>query len=145
MSHARPAFTDLWGRSSTLVFDVRRCDAADTFRQWTDQLCAAAEERRSTVAINQAKVLLVDHYFAFTTTVDMAHLTDSMGPDADHDCIYQVFVAAYDRLRRSELTLKPPRLDPDIVEVTVREQPAAARKPLDGIIFGAHERDAEFG
>ena len=145
MSHARPAFTDLWGRSGTLVFEVRRCEAADTFRQWTEQLCTAAEDRRAAVAINQAKVLLLDRYFAFTTTVDVAHLSESMGLDADHDCLYQVFVAAYDRLRRAELTLQPPRLDPDIVEVTIREQPAAARNPLDGVIFGSYERDAEFG
>lgn len=85
-----------------------RCNFAQGFFEWANELCANASERKSTVFVNQAKVLLLDKYFEWRAFVPKSHRNRIGG--SGHICVFQVFAEAYERLKVLELSITPPML-----------------------------------
>jgi hypothetical protein len=83
------------------------CVHAAKFNTWAQELCVGATQDPSVVKINQGKVLLVDKYMQWKTSVPKRH---RLYTGSGHDCIFHVFETAYDRLRVLELSLTPPML-----------------------------------
>jgi hypothetical protein len=111
-----PSFEDRWERYTSGEF-LKRDQAADDdycayarqFAEWTAELAARATQYADAVAINQAKVQLVDKYFEWRAYVPKAHRLRT-GRRAGHTCIFHVFVEAYHALKVAELALTPPLL-----------------------------------
>lgn len=82
------------------------CVFAQQFAQWAENLVTDAGGSLSLVAIQQAKIQLLDKYFEWRASVPKNH-RDRVG-SSGHYCIFQVFVSAYDTLRMVELSLTPP-------------------------------------
>lgn len=101
------------------------CAYAQKFDEFASALCASVEEqakRRAPAAlgaINQSKILLLDMYYNYRSSVPQAH-RDKV--TKAHRCILQVFNEAYQRIRIAELSLTPPMLflpepSPPVVKV----------------------------
>lgn len=112
--------------------DDDMCVYARRFEAWTRQLCE--EHRGSIVAINQAKVLLLDKYFEWRAYVPRPHR--NRVSEHSHRCIWHVFEDGYRVLRVLELGLKPPMLFlPPSPSSPVQPQPAP-KPQLLGITLG---------
>ena len=85
------------------------CPYARRFNAWAEQLCAAALQEASVVAIHRSLVFLVDRYWAWYVLVPTKHRTHT-GASSSHTCIFHVFQTAYERLKVVELALAPPPL-----------------------------------
>lgn len=120
------------------------CLDARQFAAWATDLYTAASNRWSEVAINQAKVLLIDRYFRYFEAVGPEHQRVGHDPDADHECIFRVFADAYARLRELELTLRPPPLDRP-ARSRRKAPPAAADPWLSQVIFGVAPAEPDNG
>ena len=83
------------------------CRYAQAFSGWAAQALDLGEEP-NVVAVNQAKVLLVDKYFDYFSVVPKRHRYHSS--PRGHICIFQVFLQYYQQLRALELSLTPPML-----------------------------------
>lgn len=105
------SFEELWNRAEEFELpdaEAEICIFARKFSEWTRELCASSTQSASLVAINQAKILLIDKYFEWRSVVPKAHRNRMSG--GGHICIFQVFEQAYITLRAVELALTPPML-----------------------------------
>lgn len=105
-------YNSLWESRPPIEFSKPSralCKFAEQFSTWAEKLYEAVEQDPSVVFINQAKVLLIDQYFAYYTSVSRSH-QDHIGNRNGHKCIYQVFRETYFQLRTIELSLTPPML-----------------------------------
>jgi hypothetical protein len=103
---------NLWGDFSAQA-QPHYCAYAARFKQWTETLCASVGEAarygnaKAAVAVNQAKVLLVDKYFEWRAAAPKAHRNRT---GEGHTCLFHVFDETYRTLRAIELSLTPPLL-----------------------------------
>jgi hypothetical protein len=116
------------------------CDHAETFLAWAGDLVKAAVDRGGSVALNQAKLFLLDRYFGWVDSIPKRHRS-RLGRTS-HVCVTQVFEAMYRKLRSAELDLSPPPLavEPPPPRI-IRDVP---RGRLDGLLIGDIDDD-EFG
>lgn len=85
------------------------CEDAKAFYRWTQSnLEEHLRRHNDAVGINQGMLMLVKQYFRWRGCVSKPH-RNQIG-DRGHICIFHVFEAAYQRLRRAELALNPPML-----------------------------------
>ena len=103
------------------------CPFAQEFSKWTDILFQVITKEPSVIAINQAKVQLVDKYFSWFIYVPKNHRF-RLGMRG-HTCIFQVFVDAYVQIKEIELSITPPLL---------YEPPPPQ---IAGIFLGEHDED----
>lgn len=102
-------FDVIWSRFDDFKFSeepVELCRYARSFSDWAVQVLDVSQD--SIVALNQAKVLLVDKYFEYFSIVPKRHRYH-FSPRG-HVCIFQVFLEFYQRLKARELALSPPML-----------------------------------
>lgn len=99
-----------------------KCYYAARFLEWAETLCS--ENGWSVVAVNQAKVLLIDKYFEWRNSVPKTH-RDRTG-ERGHFCIFHVFEHAYRKLRLKELSMTPPMLFVPEVKAEPRMRPIPA-------------------
>jgi hypothetical protein len=106
------SFNNLWNRNDEFTIPEEKpnlCVYAQKFSEFTEPLCANAARTASVVAVNQAKVLLLDKYWEWYRVVPLRHR--SVGSlNGRHTCIFGVFELAYNRLKLIELALTPPML-----------------------------------
>jgi hypothetical protein len=105
------SFDALWNRWRGFTFPAQPpdlCPSAQQFAVWAEGLCNTVEQERDIVSVNQSKVLLLDRYFAYRSSVPNAH-KNRIGA-VGHFCIFHVFELAYNRLRIVELSITPPLL-----------------------------------
>lgn len=121
-------FDDLWGKNSFELPEKSEdfCQYAQQFHEWAADLCTQAAEDPSVVFVNQAKVLLVNRYMDWYSSVPKAH-QDHIGTRSSHTCIFQVFLRSYAKLRQLELSLTPPLLfEPPEAEPQPQPKPVRA-------------------
>src|SRR5687768_7923552 len=106
---------------AALMADIPRLEAADPaaaqacsfarqYEQWVGGLVRPLQSTSSPLAVNQAKLLLTDKYFAWRAVVPASH-RNRLAP-VGHRCIFHVFLETYERLLALELALTPPPLTP---------------------------------
>lgn len=112
-----PSFESLWnshadfGQHQQDAEVPKICSYAKKFQEWATKLCSDATSSYHQVAINQAKIFLVDRYYEWRTVVPRDHRYYIGGARAGaHICIFQVFEDAYGQLRLAELGIDPPLL-----------------------------------
>ncbi len=103
-------FEDLWPPNQGSMFegDDSLCAFAEHFLEWAEDLAAEATDGSDQVAVNQAKVQLLDRYFEWRATVPKTHR--NRVSESGHTCIFHVFEGTYYVLRAVELSLTPPLL-----------------------------------
>jgi hypothetical protein len=127
-------FEDLW--KSIPDFQLpepkpKYCVYAHHFWEWATQLTTGVAKNPNVVAVNRAKITLMDKYFEWRNSVSRSH-RDRLG-NTSHTCIYQVFVDAHDQLRVVELSLTPPPLYlPEAIEEAEPDE-------VTGIFIGENE------
>jgi hypothetical protein len=84
------------------------CPFAEQFAAWAESVCARAEAG-DLVAIQGAKVRLTDKFWEWRVAVPKRHRSLA-GSSRGHVCLFEVFEAAYYRLKVAELALVPPLL-----------------------------------
>jgi hypothetical protein len=105
---------DMWGELSPQM-PASRCPYAAQFAVWTEALCSNVEQdaRRPTpagiIAVNQGYVLLLTKFFEWWYILPKVHRT-RLNTSRGHTCVFQVFEAAFQRLKALELSLTPPLL-----------------------------------
>lgn len=110
MDTNRPLFEEIWSRFDDFEFaeeSVKYCRFAQAFSDWVDR-ALDIDGNLDIVAVNQAKVLLVDKYFEFFNVVGKGHRYH-FSPRG-HFCIFHVFLKTYQELKALELSLTPPLL-----------------------------------
>ena len=136
---------DLWGEFSPQA-PSPYCPYATKFKQWTETLYASVgqavqdDSSGAAVAVNQAKVLLVDKYFEWRSAAPKAHRNRT---GEGHICLFHVFDETYRTLRAVELSLTPPLL---FLPPPPAEPPPQPVYKLTGIPLGdieAVEEDEE--
>jgi len=105
-------FNTLWDRNNDFELQepVNLCRHARAFSDWADWATQVLglNNNPNIVAVNQAKVLLVDKYFEWYSVVPKRH-RHRLG-NRGHTCIFQVFLQVYQQLKALELSLTPPML-----------------------------------
>jgi hypothetical protein len=105
----------LWGEFSPSS-QPQYCAYAARFKEWADALCAAVAQdfqkngkngASAVVAVNQAKLLLVDKLFEWRSIAPKSHRNYT---GEGHCCILRIFDDCYRALRAIELSLTPPLL-----------------------------------
>src|SRR5687767_9305832 len=102
----------LWGDFSPSP-QPQPCAYALRFKKWAEALCLSVGEAvrqdgaGAVVAVNQAKVLLVDKYFEWRAAAPKAHRNRT---GEGHTCLFHVMDETYRTLRAIELSLTPPLL-----------------------------------
>jgi hypothetical protein len=110
MDTQRPLFDTIWERFDDFEFSeetVRLCRFAQAFSDWAS-LVLDLGPNPNIVAVNQAKVLLVDKYFEYFSIMPKRHRYH-FSPRG-HVCVFQVFLQSYQHLKAIELSLTPPML-----------------------------------
>lgn len=110
MSNQLP-FTELWDHQEFHLPDeeqVKICSSARKFGEWCDPLINEAVRQKDPIALNQAKIHLVDRYFNWRGSVTKSHR--ELVRDENHICIWHIFERAYQQIRAAELVLTPPQL-----------------------------------
>lgn len=96
-----------------IVLDIPQvdtpCEFAQKFTQLADMVLATLEGTNQLVHVNRAKILITDQYFRVRRTLPIYH-QDTTNYN-NHPCIYQAFVAAYERLEKKELEVAPPAFE----------------------------------
>lgn len=111
MAHTDDLFSSIWRRQQEAAEEPPpdvRCTYAQRFAAWAEELCRDFLPKRDLVALNQAKLLLVDKYFEWRVYVPKSHRY-RMG-DNGHTCIFHIFEACYQQIKLTELALSPPKL-----------------------------------
>ena len=125
---AKVNVNDMWHRHEDFAFaeavEETYCEAAKAFAPWVDDLMERTTASGSAIAVNQAKVLLLDRYWAWYASLPQKH-RNHIGQRSRHTCIFQVFSEGYMRLRALELSITPPR---------VIEQPPSLPTPRPSIV-----------
>ena len=85
------------------------CEFAEKITHLADMVLATLENTNQLVHVNRAKILITDQYFRVRRTLPIYH-QDTTNYN-NHPCIYQAFVAAYERLERKELEVAPPAFE----------------------------------
>lgn len=110
MDDNRPLFDAIWSRFDDFDLSedsVSYCRYARAFSDWVSQTLDIGGGL-DIVAVNQAKVLLVDKYFEYFNVVGKQHRYH-LSPKG-HFCIFHVFLKSYQQLKALELSLTPPLL-----------------------------------
>ena len=105
-----PSFESIWSQFDDFEFSIdddEMCIFAKEFGKWVEDLCERIMEP-NLVAINQAKVQLLDKYFEWRNLVPKIHRNKIS--QVGHQCIFHVFETAYILLRAAEVSLMPPML-----------------------------------
>lgn len=85
------------------------CEFAQFFNTWVEWLFKEIiSDKPTVISVNQAKILLADKYFEWRSLVPKSH-RDRISYRG-HNCIFQIFVQAYERIKLIELSLTPPML-----------------------------------
>jgi hypothetical protein len=112
MKTAEEMTAELWGDFNPSP-PPTYCAYGRQFKVWVDALCAAVAQdvqqngAGAVVAVNQAKVLLVDKLFEWQAAAPKAHRNYT---GEGHTCILRVFSDCYRALKAFELSLTPPLL-----------------------------------
>ena len=110
--NAEEIAADLWGDFNSPQAQPH-CAYATRFKEWTETLYASVgaavklDNAGAAVAVNQAKVLLVDKYFEWRAAAPKSHRNRT---GEGHICLFHVFDETYRTLRALELSLTPPLL-----------------------------------
>lgn len=96
------------------------CEYAKAFTAFADAILATIATANRLVYINRAKLLLTDQYFRVRRTLPIQH-QDTTTYDG-HPCIYQAFVAAYERIERREVEVAPPSFETTTVRGRARRK-----------------------
>lgn len=101
------------GKSSSIVLNAPKvdtpCEYAEKFTKLADNVLIVLEGTNQLVHVNRAKILITDQYFRIRRTLPIYH-QDTTNYN-NHPCIYQAFVAAYERLEKKELEVAPPAFE----------------------------------
>jgi hypothetical protein len=127
------SFPTLWQHHNDLVFSEQQpqhCEFGEQFAVWAAELIERVIDNPSVILVNQSKVLLLDKYFEWRAVVPKAHRYH-LGRGNSHVCIFGVFEATYERLKRLELSLTPPLL--------FLPQPPPPPAQIAGIFIGEEE------
>ncbi len=116
--------------------EPERCNFAQRFHEWAGALCNGAYERRNSVSVTQAVVLLTHKYFEWRAYVPNSH-RNRLG-SRGHVCIFQVFAEAYERLKVLELSLSPPAIFLPPIPASL-PPPASTTRNIAGIFIGEEE------
>jgi hypothetical protein len=79
------------------------CAFSLRYRAWAMELVRSTLAEPNHIAINQAKVMLLDKYYEWKTAIPRNHRRR-------HLCILDVLDEAYQTLKAAELALTPPQL-----------------------------------
>ena len=104
-------FAELWDHQEFHLPEeeqVTSCLAAGKFGEWCEPLINEAIRQKNPIALNRAKIHLLDRYFDWRGTVTKSH-RELVG-DENHICIWHIFEQAYQQIRAAELVLTPPQL-----------------------------------
>ena len=144
MNTRRSDFETMWRRFDDLEFSegpTEVCDYAQGLLGWAAQALDFSQDA-SVVALNQAKLRLVDKYFDYFSNAPKRHRYHS-GPKG-HICISHVFRRLYWQLRATELLLTPPMLFlPPLPPPPLPPPPPPAPVQIAGILFGEDIVDGE--
>src|SRR6266487_1546135 len=99
---------EMWGTEAAKEETPPLCPFAESFSQWARELVTKTLTNPSLVSINQAKILLLDKYFAWRVVVPKRHR--NINQASSHLCIFDIFCENYERLKVVELSLTPPML-----------------------------------
>lgn len=128
-------FSKIWNNIPFIVMPEaieNSCLYARGFSSWGNQLIKEITEP-NIVAVNQAKLQLLDKYFEWYRYVPRAHRLRA--GTKGHICVFQVFESAYERLKVLELSLTPPMLFlPTVVS------PINAHAQIVGLFIGEDEQ-----
>lgn len=102
------SFDEIWNGKAPAK-EPFLCPLAASFAAWANELVDRILGEPDVVAINQAKVLLVDRFFEYRNYAPKKHRVIS-NSGGGHICIFQVFEEHYERLKAVELALTPPLL-----------------------------------
>lgn len=111
MERTDELFSSIWRRQQEAEFEPppdTRCSYARRFADWAAEVCHDALQRQDLIALNQAKVLLLDKYFEWRAFVPKNHRYRMT--ETGHICIFHIFEEAYRQIKLAELTLSPPKL-----------------------------------
>lgn len=109
------------------------CRDARIYDGWTaDLLSTYVYNGPSLVSLTQAKVLLVDSFFDWRSSVPKSH-RNRIGENG-HFCIFHVFERAMHKIRLAQLTLSPPQLF-----VPAPPLPTPSPPQIAGIFLGEGE------
>jgi hypothetical protein len=138
-----PAFEGIWSRYRDFAVSApnrpKRCEFAEQFGAWTEELLAPIlmpGHQPTVEAIYRTKVLLADRYMEWRSTVPKSH-RDRTAPAGrgGHECIFAVFVGAYEQLRQAQLAVAPPRISQPGPAPSSPPVPASAPQ-IAGIFIG---------
>lgn len=107
---------EFWRRHDNFKFEIVAqagaeedvCLFAQQFKAWFQRTCQAAIDEPDLIAINQAKLRLIDHYFDLRSYVPRSH-RNRMG-ERGHSCIFHIFERGYAALRLAEFNLAKPSI-----------------------------------
>ena len=79
---------------------MQRNPLAQLFAAWAKDMCTPAIQKKDQIALNQAKVLLLDKFFEWRASI----------PKKYYNEFFVVFEAAYHQVKLAQLSLTPPAL-----------------------------------
>lgn len=110
--HINEIAANLWEDFSSPA-QPQYCPYSAQFQKWVDKLLASIKPAlkkdsvSAAIAINQAKVLLIDKYFEWLAATPKSHHNRTGG---DHLCLSNVFHNSYLVIKTGELMVSPPLL-----------------------------------
>lgn len=88
--------------------ELRRCLAAEQFSDWSDELLDALGTSPEVIEIHLSKLRLLDKYMERRST--LAPPCRDNVTRHHHQCLFDVFVATYERLAELHWNVEPPAL-----------------------------------
>ena len=98
------------------------CEYAEKFTEFADVVLETLKTTTQSLHVNRAKILVTDQYFRIRRTLPIYH-QDTTNYN-NHPCIYQAWVAAYEKLILKELEVAPPAF-----EIPPKPAPQSRKKP----------------
>lgn len=111
MQHFGSSFENMWNQDIEIGLPEESeqsnlCFYALGFQKWFEELCNTLFIEGSIANIQRAKVHLVDEYAGLVASMPKRHKNNN-GSFSHHECLYDVFMASYKRLRMAELSFVP--------------------------------------
>ena len=128
-------FAELWDHQEFHLPEedqVKICPAARKFGEWCEPPINEAVRQKDPIALNQAKIHLLDRYFNWRGSVTKRHR--ELVRDEGHICLWAIFERAYQQIRAAELVLTPVQLF--VPEPAPPPQPPTVIKEASGIYLG---------
>ena len=88
------------------IMQARMCGYAREFYDWVEEWILPIEG--NLIAINQAKVILLDKYMEWRSFVPKLHVEYTS--ERGHTCIFHIFIQASEFLQVAELRIRKPML-----------------------------------